>query len=193
MLAGKLLAKHLPVLVLDVAGVGYEVEASIPTFVSLPEPGKQVMLHIHLVTRENAQLLYGFADQEDRDMFRLLIGVTGVGPKLALAILSGMTASEFRHCVAGQEVSALTRLPGVGNKTAARLLVEMRDRLPVLSADEEAPKVQGVSQASKTEAKDALRALGYSPQRAARAVDAVWADDMTIEQVIMAALKSMLT
>lgn len=193
MLAGKLLAKRLPLVVLDVSGVGYEVETSIPTFASLPEPGKPVRLHTHLVIRENAQLLYGFANQEDRDMFRALIGVTGVGPKLALVILSGMTAAEFRRCVAGQEVFALTQLPGVGNKTADRLLIEMRDRLPALSADKATAKVRGVAQTNKTEAKSALCALGYSPQKAARSVDAVWADDMTIEQAIMAALKSLLT
>lgn len=195
-LSGNLIEKKPPVLVVDVAGVGYELEAPMTTFVNLPKLGAQVNLFTHLVVREKAQLLYGFIDQESRNLFRALICSSGVGPKLALTILSGMTASEFHQCIEMQDAMTLVRLPGIGRKTAERLLVEMRDRLPEQSMPIETAG-SGDKAATpaviKTEAENALRALGYVPAQARRAVNAVWVADMTLEQTIMAALKSMLS
>lgn len=189
-LSGKLLEKSLPVLVVGIAGIGYEVEVPVTTFVNLPDVDGEVSLFTHFVVRENAQLLYGFTTREDRDLFRMLIASSGVGPKLALAILSGMSAAEFYRCVEEQDSLILVGLPGVGKKTAARLLVEMRDRLPDQLVTKPRASLSA-SSATKVEAESALCALGYTPQKARHAVQAVWMDDMTVEQVIMLALKGM--
>jgi len=195
-ITGVLLEKQAPELLVDAQGVGYEVLVSLNTFFQLPEPGARISLHTHFVVREDAQQLYGFAETEERQLFRHLIRISGVGPKMALAILSGMTAPEFVRCVQGNDSATLVRLPGVGKKTAERLLVEMRDRL----ADWETPAAahrQGGSQSiapnSTGEAESALIALGYKPQEAARMVNAVLPADGFVpasEDIIRLALKS---
>ncbi len=128
-LQGTILDKQPPLLLLDVQGVGYELAASMSTFYQLPEVGEQVVLHTHMVVREDAQLLYGFFALAERVMFRHLIRISGVGPKLALTILSGMSTADFSQCIKEADAKALTRLPGVGKKTAERLVVELKDRL----------------------------------------------------------------
>ncbi|HEY1491351.1 MAG TPA: Holliday junction branch migration protein RuvA, partial [Steroidobacteraceae bacterium] len=128
-LRGRILAKAPPQLTLEVAGVGYEVEAPMSTFFHLPAVGAEVHLLTHLVVREDAHQLYGFATEEERRLFRALIRVSGVGPKIALALLSGVSVADFNRSVQAQDLSTLTRVPGIGRKTAERLIVEMRDRL----------------------------------------------------------------
>ena len=127
-LRGRLLVKQPPDIVLDVAGIGYEVQVPMTTLFALPALGEEVTLLTHFVVREDAQLLYGFLDEADRRLFRELIKVSGVGPKLALALLSGMDARAFAQCLQRDDVATLVALPGVGRKTAERLLVEMRDK-----------------------------------------------------------------
>ena len=131
-LRGKLVHKAPPFLVLDVQGVGYEVEAPMTTFYDLPAINEEIKLHTHLVVREDAHILFGFSTEADRTLFRTLIKVNGVGPKLALTILSGQSAEEFHRCIQDNDTQTLVRLPGVGKKTAERLVIEMRDRLPDL-------------------------------------------------------------
>ncbi|UCE90422.1 MAG: Holliday junction branch migration protein RuvA [Pseudomonadota bacterium] len=196
-LAGILVSKLPPALVLDVHGVGYELEAPMSTFYQLPATGGEVTLHTHLVVREDAQLLFGFATESERRLFRSLIRVSGVGAKLALAILSGMNAAEFARCVHDSDAATLTRLPGVGKKTAERLIVEMRDRIGDWSAAEAAPERPdaggAVPEDAGREAVTALVALGYRPQEANRMVAAVDTAGMGSEEIIKAALRATLT
>ena len=204
-LRGRILEKQPPWMLLDVNGVGYEVEASMNTFYQLPEVGAEVALHTHFVVREDAQLLYGFADQQEKLLFRALIRVNGVGPRLALSILSGISAADFIRTVHNEDTSALVRVPGVGKKTAERLIVEMKDRLgqlqlPTLTELELAAGNTGqatvatVAADVRAEAESALTALGYKPQQATRAVEqAVQAlgEDATTEALIRHALRTM--
>jgi Holliday junction DNA helicase RuvA len=195
---GKLLVKHAPNLLVDVGGVGYELEAPMTTFYQLPEVGSEVTLHTHLLVREDAHLLYGFASEQERLMFRSLIKVSGVGAKLALALLSGMAAQEFVQTVQHNDVARLTRVPGVGKKTAERLIVEMRDRLPAIGLAAGEPDVRtalsdnaAVRQSDAVkDAISALIALGYKPQEASRMVNAVDSIDTPSEDIIRQALKS---
>ena len=143
-LTGTLLAKQPPALLLDVAGVGYELEAPMTTFYTLPAVGETVTLHTHLVVREDAHLLFGFASEDERRLFRALIKVSGVGARLALTILSGVSADEFVRCVQDSDTATLVRLPGIGKKTAERLIVEMRDRLDDWQQQVRMPQVLGV-------------------------------------------------
>ncbi len=192
-IAGTLLEKQAPELLVDVQGVGYEILVSLTTFFDLPAVGETVSLHTHFVVREDAQQLYGFADKKERELFRTLVKVSGVGPKLALAILSGMTTEEFVGCVQTENTAALVKLPGVGKKTADRLLVEMRDRLDGWQAAAGVAVVDekpGVSQMIQ-EAESALVSLGYKPQEAARMVNAVAAQASDSESLIRLALQSM--
>ncbi|MCU7878662.1 MAG: Holliday junction branch migration protein RuvA, partial [Candidatus Thiodiazotropha sp. (ex Lucinoma borealis)] len=131
-LRGELVHKQAPHLLIDINGVGYELEAPLSTFFTLPEIGQQVILYTHLAIREDAHVLYAFATQSERTLFRSLLKVSGIGAKMALAILSGMSADEFSRCVETEDVASLVRLPGIGRKTAERLIVEMRDRLAKL-------------------------------------------------------------
>ncbi len=193
-LRGVLLERKPPELLLDVNGVGYELEASMSTFYALPETGTEVTLHTHLVVREDAQLLYGFATEGERRMFRALIRVRGVGAKLALAILSGMSAEDFVCCINDENTTALVRLPGVGKKTAERLIVEMRDRLSEWeSFTAAAPsRSRGGAEAasdSHSEAVQALISLGYRPQEASRLVQSVLAEGLSSEETIRRALR----
>ncbi len=192
-LRGTLLDKKPPQLLLDVGGVGYEVEAPMSTFYQLPAVGGEVILHTHLAVREDAHLLYGFASERERSLFRALIKVNGVGAKMALAILSGMNADTFVRCIQENDATSLTRLPGIGKKTAERLIVEMRDRLADWQDSGVLPVVMAApAGAARDEVKDAvsaLIALGYKPPEASRMVSAVAADGKTSEEIIREALK----
>ena len=186
-LTGKLIEKRPPTLVLDVSGVGYELEAPMTTCVALPEIGKTVQLYTHLVVRENAHLLYGFVAQAERNVFRLLITISGVGPKMALIILSGMSVTEFKQCVDAQDPDFLVQLPGIGRKTAERLLIDVRDRL----LDIVTPPAGSPTITIRHEAQKALEALGYSSAQAKRLVQDSWDKGMSLEEVIMVALRKM--
>ncbi|ACL73315.1 Holliday junction branch migration protein RuvA [Thioalkalivibrio sulfidiphilus] len=196
-LRGELVSKQPPFLLLDVQGVGYEIEAPLSTFYDLPEPGGQVTLHTHLHVREDAHVLYGFASESERALFRSLIKVTGVGAKMALAILSGMTASEFSRCVMDGDVASLVRLPGIGRKTAERLVVEMRDRLGSLPAAVTLTGGKPAAAAARapdpvSDAVSALVSLGYKPQEASRLISAVEGEAERSEDLIRLALKATL-
>ncbi|NIR60391.1 MAG: Holliday junction branch migration protein RuvA [Gammaproteobacteria bacterium] len=175
-LQGTLLARRPPHLLVDVRGVGYEVEAPMSTFYALPATGATVTLHTHLAVREDAHVLYGFSTETERTLFRALIRVSGVGGRLALAILSGISAEAFVRCVRDHDAAALTRLPGVGKKTAERLIVEMRDRLEdwegAIPASAAAPAGEHAT-GPLGEAVSALVALGYKANEASRMVRAV--------------------
>ncbi len=201
-LHGVLLAKQAPALMVDVGGVGYELEAPMSTFYDLPELGQRVTLHTHLVVREDAQLLYGFYREADRALFRTLIKVNGVGPKLALTILSGMAADALVQCVADNDIPALVRLPGIGKKTAERLLIELRDRIGDMGGGAAAAGLPAadlarakavVASHPANDAISALVALGYKPQEASRMVKAVESDGMASEEIIRQALKAAAT
>ena len=195
---GIILEKQAPDLLVEAHGVGYEVQAPLSTFYRLPPVGQEVVLHTHFAVREDAQQLFGFWHRDDRSLFRALIRVSGVGPKLALAILSGMDAEEFARCVQRNDTSALVKLPGIGKKTAERLMIEMRDVLrewrPEFAparAGATPPDIAAASQNRMVQdAESALIALGYKPQEAARAVSAVLDEDVReSEELIRRALK----
>lgn len=195
-LRGKLAHKSPPLLMLDVNGVGYEVEAPMTTFYNLPAIGSEIMLHTHLVVREDAHILFGFSTEADRSMFRTLIKVNGVGPKLALTILSGQSAEEFHRCIHNNDTQALVRLPGVGKKTAERLVIEMRDRLPDLinSSDSVDSSVTGVDKIRplnnpKQEAISALCSLGYKSLDAGKMVQNISVEGKSCEDIIRLALQ----
>lgn len=194
-LCGKLIDKRAPWLLIDVAGVGYEVEAPMTVFYQLPEIGAELKLHTHFVVREDAQLLYGFASRFERELFRALIKVNGVGPKMALAILSGMEAERLVRCIELQDSTTLVKIPGVGKKTAERLLIEMSDRLGKLDGVPAAlPGLTAISMPADAvaDAVAALESLGYRPRDAQAAVAKVAdADSMTSEQLIRQALKGL--
>lgn len=190
-ITGIIVSKVAPDVLVDVQGVGYEVLVSLGTFFDLPEVAEAVTLHTHFVVREDAQLLFGFSSLQERSLFRTLIKVNGVGPKMALGILSGMTAGEFAHAIRTNDVATLVKLPGVGKKTAERLVIEMRDRLDDIdvtvntNVSDKRPDIQ-------QEAESALIALGYKPQDAAKMISRAEGDQITsAEQLIRAALKSM--
>lgn len=187
-LAGLLMHKLPPTLLVEVAGVGYELEAPMSTFYSLPPVGQPVRLLTHLVVREDAHLLYGFGTTEERQLFRSLLKVSGVGPRVALAILSGSTVEAFAACVHAGDAASLTRIPGVGRKIAERLIVEMRDRLVAAAADGHAATAAaplGVA----AEAFSALIALGYKSAEATRLLKNAGAGGST-EELIRGALQS---
>lgn len=185
-LRGKLVRKQPPLLVLDVHGVGYEVEAPMSTFYDLPEAGNEIILHTHLVVREDAQILFGFATETERRLFRSLIKVNGVGPRLALTILSGISAEAFARCVRDNDSAALTRLPGIGKKTAERLVIEMRDRL-----DQGQGETTTDSAGSpREEALSALVSLGYKPPEALRMLQGIKETDLSSAELIRRALQS---
>jgi len=194
-LTGFLLEKQPPHILLDVHGVGYELDAPMSTFYRLPALGESTTLHTHMVVREDAQLLYAFAEKRERELFRELIRLNGVGPKLALALMSGLDVDELVRAVQAQDTSALVRVPGVGKKTAERLLIELRDRFKAWEAlpGSLKPLASGssaVAPASQSsDAVSALIALGYKPQEASRAVAAIEEDGMSSEELIRRALK----
>ena len=193
LLRGRILAKQPPQLLLDVHGVGYEVDAPMTTFYQLPVVGEEVTLYTHLVVREDAHTLYGFSQSADRDLFRHLLKVNGVGARLALTILSGMEPAQFVQCVRAGDIDALVRLPGIGKKTAERLVMELRDRLDQEPA---AVPVQSVDPAVAVpinpveDAVSALVGLGYKPQEASRMVRSIETSDLSSEEIIRQALQS---
>jgi holliday junction DNA helicase RuvA len=172
-ISGILLEKEDQQALIDVQGVAYEVDVPLNTFFKLPHPGAGITLHTHFVVREDAQLLFGFLEEKERSLFRILIRINGVGPKLALAMLSGMEVSEFVRCVQHDDVGALVKLPGVGKKTAERLIIEVKDKLKTWQGQEQMPSSDGTRPghgSSIEEAETALISLGYKPQEASRAV-----------------------
>ena len=187
-LRGRIASKTPPQLTVDVGGLGYELEAPMSTFFHLPAVGEEVRLLTHLVVREDAHVLYAFATEEERRLFRSLIKVSGVGPKIALALLSGISVTAFAECVQREDIAALTRIPGVGRKTAERLIVEMRDRLAVPPAGSGAASA-GAGTSAESEAYDALVALGYRPAEAARLLKAVGPGTHSTEELIRRALQ----
>ncbi|MDG1444489.1 MAG: Holliday junction branch migration protein RuvA [Pseudomonadales bacterium] len=186
---GTIIEKTPNMVLIDVAGVGYELEIPLSTFYELGLLDENVILHTQMVVREDAQLLYGFKTLEEREMFRSLVKVNGVGPKLAITILSGVSASDFVRCVLDGDVKSLVALPGVGKKTAERLIVEMKDRMP---------KAESLTLGSLTplqghlaDAESALIQLGFKPQDASRALAAVDTPDKSVEDLIRDALKQL--
>jgi Holliday junction DNA helicase RuvA len=191
-LRGRLMAKHPPQLIIDVGGVGYEVDAPMSTFYALPAIGSEVSLFTHLVVREDAHSLFGFSTERERRLFRELLKVSNVGPKLALALLSGMSVDSFLMCVEAEDADMLVRIPGVGRKTAERLLIEMRDRVKGLGSGG-APVASGAVDSPagpQAEAYSALVALGYKPPEAIRLLKAVDASVQTTEEIIRRALQA---
>ena len=196
-LRGTLAEKQPPHLILDVNGLGYELEVPMTTLYRLPSVGEPLTLHTHLVVREDAQLLYGFASKRERDFFRELIRLNGVGPKLALALMSSLEVDELVRCVQAQDTSALMKVPGVGKKTAERLLVELKDRfkawetLPGMSTLVIEPSAGPAVSSAENDAVSALISLGYKPQEASRAVAGIKEDGLSSEDLIRRALKGM--
>lgn len=190
-LSGRVIDKEQPgKLVLDVNGVGYDVETSLNTFFQVESNAEQTSLHIHTVVREDALLLYGFVDKEERSLFRALIKVNGIGPKSAMAILSSITPSEFIQCIHQENAALLTKLPGIGKKTAERLVVEMRDSIKQLDAKSSTMTFAlPPSQRPQDEAISALEALGYKPQEAQKAVTKLDDGSKTCQQLIKEALQ----
>lgn len=193
---GKIIEKQPPQLLIDVQGVGYEVDAPMSTFYQLPNLGEQVTLHTHLVVREDAHLLYGFASLAERSLFRTLIKINGVGAKLALTILSGMNANEFINCVQDNDAASLVRLPGVGKKTAERLIIELRDKLKgqlSVPSLEMSGAITHSGSLPVSDAVSALIALGYKAAEASRMVRAVDTADLDTEDIIRISLQSAVT
>lgn len=189
-LRGRLVRKAPPALIVDVGGVGYELEAPMSTFYRLPEVGSEVELHTHLVVREDAHLLYGFSTENERRLFRDLLRVTGIGPKIGLALLSGMDVDTFLFCVEAQDVDALTRIPGIGRKTAERLLIEMRDRIRALGQMPSATPRIDQPAGAQAEAFAALVALGYRPAEVTRLLKSVDNEGAGTEELIRRALQA---
>lgn len=191
-LRGRIAVKQPPLLVIEVNGVGYELEAPMSTHYDLGNVGTEVTLYTHLVVREDAHTLYGFATEPERRLFRSLLKVSGVGPRIAIGILSGISVDGFQRCVESQDITALTRIPGVGRKTAERLLIEMRDRVRVLVESIAVTPVGngGATASPQGEAYSALIALGYKPAEATKLIKAVDADNATTEDIIRRALQS---
>ena len=195
-LKGVLREKQPPWLLIDVGGVGYELQAPMTTFSALPSTGTDVALFAHQVVREDAHQLFGFAERSERDVFRQLLKVNGVGAKVALAILSGMDAATLGRCVLEADTTRLTRLPGIGKKTAERLVIEMRDRLgPLPAAGQAGAPLDGDSRDAAVdpaaEAVGALIALGLKPPEASRRVAAIDCADLACEDIVRLALKAM--
>lgn len=190
-LHGQIVDKHQPgKLVLNVNGVGYDVETSLNTFFQIESNDQPIGLHIHTVVREDALLLYGFLDKEERSLFRALIKVNGVGPKMAMAILSSISPKEFIQCIHQENSALLTKLPGIGKKTAERLVVEMRDSMKQFGeSTSDVIYKQGINLRSQDEAISALEALGYKPQEALKAVNKIDNGDKSCEQLIREALQ----
>lgn len=186
-LRGRILQRQAPHLLVDVQGVGYEVEAPMSTFYSLPEVGAEVMLYTHLAVRADAHVLFGFGTETERRLFRALIRVNGVGPRLALTILSGVSVENFVRCVRDNDSAALTRLPGIGRKTAERLVVEMRDRLEDAGGD---AVTRNAPMTARDEAMSALVSLGYKPPEAGRMLQAIQDTGISSAELIRRALQN---
>nr|WP_290129271.1 Holliday junction branch migration protein RuvA [Pseudomonas juntendi] len=197
---GTLAEKQPPHLIIDVNGVGYELEVPMTTLYRLPKVGETVTVHTHLVVREDAHLLYGFAEKRERELFRELIRLNGVGPKLALALMSGLEVDELVRCVQAQDTSALVRVPGVGKKTAERLLVELKDRFnawetspAMFTLVSDGPLPAASASSAEADAVSALVSLGYKPQEASKAIAAIKDKaGLSSEELIRRSLKGMI-
>lgn len=188
-LRGRLAHKHPPRIILECGGVGYEVEMPMSTFLELPEKGSEVYLHTHQVVREDAQTLYGFATDAEKALFRSLLKVSGVGAKMGLAILSAMTVGDFQRCVEYEDSAMLVKIPGVGRKTADRLIVEMRDRIDVTAAELAVGKRPATRTDPKNEAFDALLSLGYRANEINRLLANLDIANKSAEDIIRLALR----
>lgn len=187
-LKGLLVEKSFPQVVVSCAGVGYEVDVPMSTFYPLPRAGEEVTLLTHLVVREDAHLLFGFLTREERSAFRQLLKVSGVGPKVALSVLSGLSVDELAAAVAAEDAARLTRVPGIGKKTAERLILELRDKLPGMTAG--AARADAAGGAAPSDVVQALTALGYNDREAQAAVKGLPAD-LALADAIRQALKQL--
>ena len=192
-LQGIIVEKQPPQLLLDVNGVGYELNASMNTFYKLPEVNERATLYTHLIVREDAQLLYAFYDMRERELFRHLIKISGVGPKLAITLLSNLEPDSLLRVVANEDINSLTRIPGIGKKTAERLMVEMRNRLESMTSKTkfaDAIKDKLLSQNPIDDAVNALIALGYKAHEASKAVSKIADANLSSEELIRKALQA---
>ena len=187
-LRGKLTAKQAPQVIVECHGVGYEVETPMSTFLDLPPVGEDVALHTHLLVREDAQILYGFATETERSLFRTLLRISGVGAKMGLAILSAMGVTDFERCVEYEDAATLVKIPGVGKKTADRLIIEMRDRIGHSPMEPGTRKI-AVEASPRSEAVDALMALGYKANEVNRLIAGLDTDGQSAEDIIRLALR----
>jgi Holliday junction DNA helicase RuvA len=186
-LRGRLTSKLAPQIVIECSGVGYEIETPMSTFLDLPEMGSDLFLHTHLLVREDAQILYGFATEDERLMFRTLLKINRVGAKLALGILSAMSTNDFRRCVELEDTTSMSRIPGVGKKTAERLIIEMRDRIGAATTG--VGKATPVAVSARNEAVDALVALGYKSKEVNNLIGNLDIEDKSAEDIIRLALR----
>ena len=187
-LRGLLTAKQAPQIILECNGVGYQVETPMSTFLELPPIGQEVFLYTHLQVREDAQILYGFASDEEKALFRSLLRVSGVGAKIALSVLSAMSVTDFQRCVRLEDTAMLVKIPGVGRKTAERLIIEMRDRFEK-TAGSDATKAGTRGTEPRNEAVDALVALGYKPAEINKLLAQLETSGKSAEEIIRLALK----
>lgn len=192
-LKGRLIAKQAPLIIVECAGVGYEVETPMSTFLELPAIGADVFLHTHLLVRDDAHSLFGFSTRDEKTLFRLLLKVSGVGAKMSLAILSGMGVSDFERCVRYEDTAMLVKIPGVGKKTAERLIIEMRDKIEQSPALAIMAKAGKVATDARSEAVDALVALGYKPAEVKRLLAKLDIEDKSAEDIIRLALRQAVT
>ena len=186
-LRGKLIFKQAPAIIIECNGVGYDVETPMSTFFELPAIGDELFLFTHLLVREDAQILYGFATDEERVLFRTLLKVRGIGAKIGLAVLSAMSVASFNRCIEYEDTASLSKIPGIGKKTAERMIIEMRDRIDKTVAGE-AIKVT-VEQGAKSEAVDALVSLGYKPAEVNKLIARLDVDGQSAEDIIRLALR----
>ena len=194
-LIGEVLALEAPTVLLNVNGVGYEIDTPLTTFCQLKK-GQNITLWTHLAVREDAQLLYGFLDAQEKTIFRTLLKVNGVGPKMALGILSTLSVELLIHTVEHEDINTLIKVPGVGKKTAERLMIELRDRFKAMSnevssSNSTVTQIQFTGNSAVAEAEAALQSLGYKPAETQKLINAVKADFTEASDIIRAALKSM--
>lgn len=188
-LRGRLTFKQGPQIVVECSGVGYEVEMPMSTFLDLPEKGTEIFLYAHLLVREDAQILYGFSTQDERLMFRTLLKVNRVGAKMALGILTAMTTNDFRRCVELEDTTTLSKIPGVGKKTAERLIIEMRDRIDAAAPGGGSAAPLSAEASARNEAVDALVSLGYKPKEVNNLIGKLDVENKSAEDIIRLALK----
>jgi Holliday junction DNA helicase RuvA len=188
-LRGHLAHKQPPQIILECGGVGYEIETPMSTFLALPGIGSELFLYTHLVVREDAQTLFGFSTEEEKSLFRSLLKVSGVGAKMGLAILSGMSVTDFQRCVQYEDTAMLVKIPGVGKKTAERLIIEMRDRIDSTSAESGSDKSRTTRSDPRNEAFDALISLGYRTNEINRLLGRLDIAEKSAEDIIRLALR----
>ena len=186
-LCGKLIFKKAPAVIIECNGVGYDVETPMSTFFELPAVGEELFLFTHLLVREDAQILYGFATDDERSLFRTVLKVRGIGAKIGLAVLSAMSVAGFNRCIEYEDTTALSKIPGIGKKTAERLIIEMRDRIDKSVATDTIKLT--VEQGAKSEAVDALVALGYKPAEVNKLIARLDVDGQSAEGIIRLALR----